>query len=390
MQINWPDGLNAAVFLQDYWQQKPLLIRQALPDFENPLTPDELGGLALDDDIHSRLILRQRATTEQSHDTWHLRNGPFSEEELTELPPRDWSLLVSDIEKHLDGFHQYLEPYRFIPDWRIDDLMISYAPTGASVGAHIDAYDVFLFQASGQRQWSISTDPLASTALIPDIDLKILSQFTATEEWELNPGDLLYLPPGVPHHGVSMDDNCMTWSVGFRAPMHSALINDINEQLLQKNNQRYQDRALQPIHNKGEIDAQSLDNIKQLWDTATLVETDEFNIAVGRALTQRGEPAAEALPLIAVEEFQQRLQQQSVSRSPSSRLAYIPSLTNESNSHAEFFVDGEHHTISLNLAQQLCASYEWEPGVLQIACVTDSDRACLLTLWQLGVLHTTE
>lgn len=389
-RINWPTDLNEERFLSEYWQKKPLLIRQAFPDFDNPLSPDELGGLALNDTIHSRIILQQKADAAASSDTWHCRNGPFSEEELTELPPRDWSLLVSDIEKHLDGFHRYLEPYRFIPDWRIDDLMISYAPTAASVGAHIDAYDVFLFQASGRRQWSISTHPDAETSLIPDIDLKILAQFEATDVWELDPGDLLYLPPGVPHHGVSMDDACMTWSIGFRAPTQSALVSDITDYLLQHNNKRYQDRDLLPVTHKGEIDQQSLSTIRQLWDAATTVDRDAFTLAVGSVLTQRGESTDDALPMVALEEFNHILQHQAVLRSSSSRFAYVNAEHTSNVAGAILFVDGEHYSVSQTLARQLCAFYEWDGTELIANCAGFDDRGCLLTLWQLGVLQAAD
>lgn len=379
LELHWPEGLSTEHFLRDYWQQKPLLMPQAFPDFSSPLTPDELGGLALEPDIHSRIILLERAKEPDADDTWHLRTGPFTEDELTQLPAHDWTLLVSDIEKHLDGFSAYLEPFRFLPDWRIDDLMISYAPTGASAGAHIDEYDVFLFQAAGQRRWQISTDQSAPTDILADQDLKILQQFDATETWTLSAGDILYLPPGIPHHGIAQDNDCMTWSIGFRAPMEQQLLADITEQLLTYSpSRRYRDPALVPINRKGELDTNSLDNLEQLWQQVTSPAKEMFIRATGCVLTRRqdslndtlAQDQADSLPSVG-----------QVQRHGAARLLFVTT-----DAGSELFANGEHYRVSKSLAEMLCARSEWSVTELLALCHDPADNRLLDTLWQQGVL----
>lgn len=220
-------SLSVEEFLADYWQQKPLLIRQAFPQFQSPLSPDELAGLACDTDT-ARLVLEKGGKT-----PWEVRHGPLRKKDLAKLPSTHWTLLVNDIEKLLPEFAEIIEPFRFIPDWRIDDLMISYAVEGGSVGPHVDAYDVFLLQARGQRRWQISAQPCAADNFIPDIDLRIMQSFTAEEEWVLEPGDMLYLPPDLPHYGVALGE-CMTYSIGFRAPSRADLLEDLLGHLLEQ------------------------------------------------------------------------------------------------------------------------------------------------------------
>ena len=178
-----------AGFLQHYWQQKPLLIRQALANDALPtLSPDELAGLACETDIESRLILEK-----DGPHPWQLENGPFDAERFASLPESHWTLLVQDVDKFVPQVAELLQWFRFVPDWRIDDVMISYAIDQGSVGPHVDNYDVFLLQIHGRRRWRISTQPIADDNFIPDIPLNILQQFDAEQEWLLEPGDMLYL-----------------------------------------------------------------------------------------------------------------------------------------------------------------------------------------------------
>ncbi|NVK30088.1 MAG: cupin domain-containing protein, partial [Gammaproteobacteria bacterium] len=220
MQLNWPEGIDEAIFLRDYWQQKPLYIPNAFVGFESPLDQNDLAGLSMDEDIPSRIVWEEKDGRQ-----WTLERGPFDEEKLASMPTSGWSLLVSDIEKHLPEFVEYFAALNFLPSWRIDDLMISTAPDGGSVGPHIDEYDVFLFQAEGQRHWSLAPTPDNGFGMIEDADLKIIDQWQAEESMLCSPGDLLYLPPGYGHHGVARGDGCVTWSFGFRAPNAAELIN---------------------------------------------------------------------------------------------------------------------------------------------------------------------
>lgn len=219
-------GMAVETFLQDYWQQKPLLIRQAFPGFVSPLSPDELAGLACETDT-ARLVLEKGGTT-----PWEVRNGPLEEEDFAGLPETHWSLLVNDTEELVPELSALVTLFRFIPDWRIDDLMISFAVAGGSVGPHVDAYDVFLLQGHGQRRWQITEQPCAEDNFLPDIDLRVMREFTAEQDWTLDPGDMLYLPPNVPHYGVAVND-CMTYSIGFRAPSQADLLERLLGELVE-------------------------------------------------------------------------------------------------------------------------------------------------------------
>ncbi|HKE48550.1 MAG TPA: cupin domain-containing protein, partial [Rhodanobacteraceae bacterium] len=201
-------GMPPARFLREFWQKKPLLIRGAVADFRDPLTPDDLAGLACEPSALSRIVIH-----EARRDRWTLRTGPFDPADFARLPKRDWTLLVQDVDKWDADVAALLPRFSFLPAWRIDDVMVSYAVDGGSVGAHVDHYDVFLLQGLGRRDWRISTDPRAPKATRDDAEIKLLRTFEPTHAWTLEPGDMLYLPPGVPHHGVA-DGECLTYSVG--------------------------------------------------------------------------------------------------------------------------------------------------------------------------------
>jgi 50S ribosomal protein L16 3-hydroxylase len=208
-------GLSPQQFLQEYWQQKPLLIRQAFPTITTPFNAEELAGLACEIDS-ARIII------EKTKPAWQLHASPFAEEDFLNLPNSHWTLLVNDLEQYYPELSTLITQFNFIPDWRIDDLMVSYAADQGSVGPHTDDYDVFLIQAQGKRHWSLDSqaDP---THILTDSDLCILQDFNTTEEWLLEAGDMLYLPPKLAHYGIAQGE-CMTYSVGFRAPNQQDLI----------------------------------------------------------------------------------------------------------------------------------------------------------------------
>ena len=227
MKLNWPQDLDESRFLAEYWQQKPLLLRNAFENFDNPLDPNELAGLACEEDSNARYI------EHTGNNEWRLCAGPLSEDFFDDVSGNEWSLLVSDVEKLLPEFQQYLQPFRFLPDWRIDDLMISYAPVGGSVGAHVDQYDVFLLQADGTREWQIETTPRERSEPSVSQTIALLGDFEANETWQLQRGDILYQPAQYAHHGIAIDEPCMTWSVGFRAPSVDEMIPEIANYLLE-------------------------------------------------------------------------------------------------------------------------------------------------------------
>ncbi|MGD1983413.1 MAG: cupin domain-containing protein [Chromatiaceae bacterium] len=199
--------MESSHFIANYWQKQPLLIREAMDPALFPVSPDELAGLACEPEVESRLVI-QHGPAE-----WQLAHGPFDESDFATLPESHWTLLVQDVDKLRPDVGDLLGFFDFLPGWRIDDVMISFATDQGGVGPHRDAYDVFLIQGSGRRRWRLGRP--GRDALIPGLDLRILADFDTAHDWLLDPGDLLYLPPGVAHWGTAVGD-CMTYSVGFR------------------------------------------------------------------------------------------------------------------------------------------------------------------------------
>lgn len=210
-------GMTANEFLKNYWHKKPLLIKNAIPSFNGLLTPEELAGLACEDEVQSRIV-------EEIKGKWHASHGPFNEDDFVNLPetpdPKHrWTLLVQSVNHHLHEASELLSRFNFIPHARLDDLMVSYAPDGGGVGPHFDSYDVFLLQGQGKRLWRISDQ--TDLTLVEGAPLRILKSFDTTQEWLVEAGDLLYLPPHLAHWGIAVSDgdvDCMTYSIGFRAP----------------------------------------------------------------------------------------------------------------------------------------------------------------------------
>ena len=209
--------LQADEFLRDCWQKQPRFLRQAVPGGLPQLDPDELAWLATLDDVESRLVFTER---DGDRRRYRVQHGPFAEEELRQLPKRDWTLLVNDVEKHLPDLRPLLQMVDFLPDWRLDDLMISFAAPGGGVGPHVDNYDVFLCQGLGSRQWRYTAENVPTDPEVSD-DLMLLQPFDG-EQCIAEPGDLLYLPPGVAHWGTAAEA-CLTYSIGMRAPRRSEL-----------------------------------------------------------------------------------------------------------------------------------------------------------------------
>ena len=209
-----PGGLDAAAFMRKHWQQEPLVVRGAFPRFADPLSPREVLALAATPEAASRLVRRRGAA-------WSLEHGPFPASRFKQLPRRDWTVLVQDTNHFSRRAARLLARFDFIPHARIDDVMVSYAVPGGSVGPHVDSYDVFLLQGHGRRRWQISSQK--DHAFVPGPELKILERFVPEREWVLESGDMLYLPPGVAHHGVA-ESECLTWSIGFRAPTDAELV----------------------------------------------------------------------------------------------------------------------------------------------------------------------
>ena len=274
-------GLTPREFLKQYWQKQPLLIRNAFPDIRPPLSAAELAGLACEEGVEARLIEQTRKAP-----GWKLRHGPFLHKDFRKLPKSRWTLLVQDVDKHVPSVAEYLEPFRFIPGWRIDDVMISYAADGGGVGPHVDAYDVFLLQAEGMRRWDISRLPQPEHSA-PGLDLKQVKAFVPEESWLLMPGDMLYLPPGVAHHGTAFGD-CMTYSIGFRAPSQAEMLADFSALLMESADvhAHYADPDLLPASNPGELPLEARARARQMLRQHLRPSDEELDIWFGRFMTE--------------------------------------------------------------------------------------------------------
>jgi 50S ribosomal protein L16 3-hydroxylase len=343
-------GMTPGEFLAQHWQKRPLLIRQAIPGFRSPISAEELADLACEADVESRLILEK-----DGESPWQLRHGPFAEEDFTTLPETHWTLLVQEMDKHLPAAAELLERFRFIPDWRIDDVMVSFAPLHGSVGPHVDSYDVFLLQAAGRRHWAIDARPERDCTLVPNLDVRILARFEPQQSWVLEPGDMLYLPPGVPHLGTAVGD-CQTWSVGFHAPSQIDMLTAMAEHLAASLDPeaRYEDPDLTPQQNPGEITPTALARVAALLRSLTgAADPAEWFGCLVTESRSGLEPARPDEPITA-EGLRARLRAQpTLQRGAVSRFAY----TIRADGGAILFVDG--HALHLGpalafLAPLLC------------------------------------
>jgi 50S ribosomal protein L16 3-hydroxylase len=257
--IRFPADITPEIFLRDYWQQKPLLIRQGLPGFSAPLEPDDLAGLALEEDVESRIVIENGFKG-----PWELHHGPFEETTFANLPESPWTLLVQGVDLWDEDVRAIIDEFPFLPRWRIDDVMVSYAVDGGSVGPHFDYYDVFLIQGEGKRHWSVGPLCDESTPLKTGTQLKILEQFSEIESWTLEPGDILYLPPCIAHHGVAVGE-CMTFSLGFRAPTAGEMLDDLATEVLSRGSGHFfRDPPLTPEMASEQIDPAFIERAREL------------------------------------------------------------------------------------------------------------------------------
>jgi 50S ribosomal protein L16 3-hydroxylase len=280
--INQPSqmlgGLSQAQFMRRHWQKKPLLIRDAFPGFQPLLSRQQLFTMASDEAVESRLIVHKPKG-------WALKHGPFGPRAFPPLKQPRWSLLVQGVDLHVNAAHELLQRFRFVPDARLDDLMISWASDGGGVGPHFDSYDVFLLQASGQRLWRIGRQK--DLSLEQGVPLKILRHFEPEEEHLLNPGDMLYLPPRWAHDGIAVGGDCMTYSAGFRVPQRGGLAGE----LLQRMADEYDDATLYrdpdqpatatPAAMPASLEAFAVDGLQRL-----LADRASLACALGEVMTE--------------------------------------------------------------------------------------------------------
>lgn len=366
--------LSVADFLQRYWQREAVFLPAALPDFRSPLSPEELAGLALEDEIESRLI------THSDELPWQLENGPFDESRFLSLPSHPWTLLIQAVDQLIPDVHQLLQKFRFIPSWRLDDIMVSYAPTGGSVGPHFDYYDVFLLQGAGKREWQIGQQCDSNSPTLEGTPLNILKEFKTQQRFTAGPGDIVYIPPGTAHWGTALDDDCITYSIGFRAPSVADIFDDLSQDIASRlsNDQRYRDAHPPGFAAPGEIDATSLKQLRQLIEEQL---TDQALASwFGRYMTTPKYPELcpdpEAIDIAKMQTWidGERWAQQA----PEARFSYL----NEGD-HARLFVNGEEYTCSVSFARTLCNQ--------TACCLTElsdpAERHLLLELFSLQQLE---
>ncbi|MCJ0824930.1 cupin domain-containing protein [Luteimonas sp. 50] len=350
-----PLGMPAANFLRGYWQKRPLLIRNAFPGFVSPLSPEDLAGLACEEAALSRIVAHER-----EHDRWLLRHGPFPEQMFPTLPDHDWTLLVQDVDKWDADIAALLPAFGFLPRWRIDDVMVSFAAPGGSVGAHVDQYDVFLLQAQGHRRWQVDASESMGRGAPPvhfrlDTELRLLQRFTPTHDWVLGPGDMLYLPPGVPHHGVA-EDACLTFSIGMRAPAAAELLGDFVDTLAGEadDSLRYRDPDLVPPADPNEIDAAAMQRVVEALNLLRMNDPERLGDWFGRFITtyrSPGEVAAAGTTPARIETEWQLEHGASLHRHPFTRMAW-----RRAGRGARLYASGEELAMPLRDARRLAAA----------------------------------
>nr|WP_255775360.1 cupin domain-containing protein [Microbulbifer sediminum] len=340
-----------AEFLRDYWQQKPLLIRNAFPDFVSPVSGEELAGMALEEAVESRLVL------EHGEDgPWQLRNGPFTEEDFLTLPRSHWTLLVQAVDQWMSEVADLKEYFRFLPDWRLDDVMISYAADQGSVGPHFDYYDVFLLQAEGKRLWHQGPPVDASSPRVEGTPLNILREFSPDNSWLLEPGDMLYLPPQYSHWGIA-EGGCTTISIGFRAPSAKTILEDLAAELAHAlpEHLRYTDPGLKPATEPAEIDPAAVDRLRdQLADW--LLQPQNIAQWFGAVMTEAKYPDTVALDAGEATDWRAQLPDGArLVLNPASRCAFC-------RDPETLFVDGESFPAPLAFAERFCTSHQLVQG----------------------------
>lgn len=314
-------------FLKKYWQKKPLLIRNAIENFQSPITEKDLFSIAQDEEAISRLI-------EYKQGLWQVKYGPFKKSDFPKKKNTPWTVLVQNINHHFSFANSFLNFFKFIPYARLDDLMVSYATKNGSVGPHLDSYDVFLFQAKGEREWKISDQK--EFALDKKSAIKIITNFRSKNSWVLKPGDMLYLPPNIGHWGISQSDDCLTYSIGFRAPssfeIQSKFLDFIQDSLNTNKNYLYKDPNLNLQKDPAEINANM---IKKIQQTVNQLRWNKnlINTFIGQLLTEPVETAIFQRPKpISLEIFKKNLSKKILELNPKTRMLFIKN---------NFYINGE-------------------------------------------------
>jgi 50S ribosomal protein L16 3-hydroxylase len=388
-QVDILGNISKEQFLKEYWQKKPLLIRQAYPNFEPLIPADELAGMSLEEEVESRIIMENGPDS-----PWQLISGPFEEDTFATLPKDKWTLLIQGVDQWVPEAADLLQDFNFIPNWRIDDLMISFATDGGSVGPHYDQYDVFLLQAEGQREWRIGQMCSEQDEFLKETKLRLLAKFEETDRWVLEPGDMLYLPPRLAHYGISQG-NGQTYSIGFRAPSQSELMHSLVDQIDASSNedQRYGDPGLALQAHSGEINEAALQQVRDFM-TQALADPVLLSDAIGKLMTEakypqeRDEDDQKNTDNYLASDLKYDLQAIDIQRELHSRFAF-----NKNEASVSFYAGGKVFPInenSLELAQYLTQQRQYSGRQLQTYCEDRDNEKLLLSLWQDGHFFSAE
>ena len=379
MTGDWPLGSVAVdQFLADYWQRRPLLIRQAIPGYQSPIDANELSGLALENSVESRLVFERHPDG-----PWHVDHGPFSEQRLQSLPVAGWTLLIQAVDHWVPAIELLRRRFEFLPAWRIDDVMASVAPPGSSVGPHFDYYDGFLLQAQGRRRWQLGQRCDANTPTLADTPLSILEDFKPRQEWVLEPGDMLYIPPGLAHWGVAVDD-CITLSIGFRAPAESECLMALVERAIDTlpAQRRYVDPALSASVRPGQIPEAAIDALRQMV-TRLADDRELLSDCFGALMTEPKYPDPEDVKGAEPEGWRKWLAAGgSLRRHPGARFAFQTGPAG-----ARLYVNGNVLSCGEALAALLCAHPELDLPMLSDWLADQQACRIMDTLWIGGALE---
>lgn len=381
----WPllGKVSQKEFLAKYWQKKPLLMKRALYPFPDIISPEELAGMTLDKAIESRLIIQG-----PGKNNWQMQRGPFKASTFAKLPKKKWTFLVNGVDRFVPSVHAFMDQFSFIPFWRMDDIMISYAVDQGNVGAHVDNFDVFLVQGAGKREWLIEDKPVMKDDFIPDLPVRLLKKFKPTHRWVLEAGDILYLPPRFPHHGIAQGDRCMTISVGCRAPSVNEIINGVvtNALIHSDESARYSDPELKP-QSPGEISPDAVAKLRKSIESA-LLSDDFLSEWLGRHVT---DPYSDVDLKVHAEKISPSKIAATVKgavalvRTEGSRLAYTKAKKGE----IAFYVNGDRENLSGKaalLAQELANRFVLPSEIIQPYLSDKKCQGLLASLLAAGAL----
>ncbi len=388
--LNFPN-LSRDVFLKEYWQKKPLFIPWALNSFKNPVSANELAGLAMEEDLESRLVIQTPGKLPQ----WRLQRGPFFKGDFKKLPPTHWTLLVQGVDRFIPEVCALLDHFNFLPQWRVDDVMISYAVEEGSVGPHYDHYDVFLYQAQGRRKWLLTTQDCHEANYLSGLELRIMKDFKIEQEYLLEEGDMLYLPPYVGHYGISQSKDCMTYSFGYRSYSGQELWTDFGDFLSSQTTSSsfYQDPPWTLLSKTSQLPEQAWLQAKALMQ-ALLDDEIMLRDWFGGFATQLDDQAESLLPFAEEEKsdlktFKQiLLHAKGLVRNPLCRFAYY-----KSDKHLSLYINGDQWNtdeVSHDLVESLANNRRLTLKSILPFLDQKSNESFLYELWRLQWLEFTE